>query len=150
MSNKRQPNYAPISDWLPIFTIPGMTFINLQYIDFLDDINEIKNKFGVTIHNFDDLDHYNDLEDVAALCAALDIVVSTKITVPLISAGVGTITKLANWRQSRWNNILLNPVGPFVDIFEKNTLEPWHEVFSAIAEDIMKFSFKPYNTSGNF
>ena len=79
-------------------------------------------KFGVTVHNFDDLDHYNDLEDVAALCAALDIVVSTKITVPLISAGVGTITKLANWRQSPWNNILLNPVGPLVDIFEKNTL----------------------------
>ena len=142
MSPKRLPNYAPISDWSPIFTIPGVTFINLQYTDFLDDLTEIKNEFGVTVHNFDDLDHYNDLEDVAALCAALDIVVSTKITVPLISAGVGTVTKLANWRQSSWNNILLNPVGPLVDIFEKNTLEPWHEVFSAIAEDIMKFSIK--------
>jgi tetratricopeptide (TPR) repeat protein len=150
MSNKRQLNYAHISDWLPIFTMPGMTFINLQYIDFLDDINEIKNEFGVTIHNFDDLDHYNDLEDVAALCAALDIVVSTKITVPLISAGVGTITKLANWRQSSWNNILLNPVGPLVDIFEKNTLESWHEVFSAIAEDIMTFSIKYNSKSGSF
>ena len=136
MSPKRMPNYAPISDWYPIFTIPGVTFINLQYIDFLDDITKIKNEFGVTVHNFDDLDHYNDLEDVSALCAALDMVVSTKITVPLISAGVGTITKLANWRQSPWNNILLNPDGPFVDIFEKNTFEPWHEVFSAIAESI--------------
>ena len=139
MSSKRLPNYAPISDWKPIFTIPSVTFINLQYNDFLDDLTEIKNKFGVTVHNFDDLDHYNDLEDVAALCSALDIVVSTKITVPLISAGVGTVTKLANWRQSPWNNILLNPAGPLVDIFEKNTFEPWDEVFSAIAEDIMKF-----------
>ena len=136
MSPKRMPNYAPISDWYPIFTIPGVTFINLQYIDFLDDITKIKNEFGVTVHNFDDLDHYNDLGDVSALCAALDMVVSTKITVPLISAGVGTITKLANWRQSPWNNILFNPDGPFVDIFEKNTFEPWHEVFSAIAESI--------------
>ena len=150
MSPKRLPNYASISDWLPIFTIPGMTFINLQYTDFLDDITEIKNDSGVTIHNFDDLDHYNDLEDVAALCAALDIVVSTKITVPLISAGVGTVTKLANWRQSSWNNILLNPVGPFVDIFEKNTLEPWHEVFNAIAKDIMTFSMKSNSTSRRF
>ena len=142
MSPKRMPNYAPISDWSPIFTIPGVTFINLQYIDFLDDITKIKNKFGVTVHNFDDLDHYNDLEDVSALCAALDIVVSTKITVPLISAGVGTITKLANWRQSPWNNILLNPVGPLVDIFEKNTFEAWNEVFSAIAEDIRLYMNK--------
>jgi tetratricopeptide (TPR) repeat protein len=149
MSPRRLPNYAPISDWLPIFTIPGVKFINLQYTDFLDDLTEIKKDFGVTVHNFDDLDHYNDLEDVAALCAALDIVVSTKITVPLISAGVGTVTKLANWRQSSWNNILLNPVGPLVDIFEKDTLEPWHEVFSAIAEDIMKFSIKFNSNSGS-
>ena len=150
MSARRLPNYAPISDWSPIFTIPGVKFINLQYTDFLDDLVEIKNEFGVTVHNFDDLDHYNDLEDVAALCAALDIVVSTKITVPLISAGVGTITKLANWRQSSWNNILLNPVGPLVDIFEKDTLEPWHEVFSAIAEDIMKFSIEYDSNLGGF
>ena len=34
MSPKRLPNYAPISDWSPIFTIPGVTFINLQYTDF--------------------------------------------------------------------------------------------------------------------
>ena len=136
MSPKRLPNYAPLADWSPIFTIPNVTFINLQYTDFIDDLIEIQNKFGVTVHNFDDLNHYDDLDDVAALCAALDVVVSTKITVPLISAGVGTATKLANWRQSSWNNILLNPVGPLVDIFEKNTWEPWGSVFELIAKDI--------------
>ena len=136
MSLDRLPNYAPLADWSPIFTIPNVTFINLQYTDFIDDLIEIQNKFGVTVHNFDDLNHYDDLDDVAALCAALDVVVSTKITVPLISAGVGTATKLANWRQSSWNNILLNPVGPLVDIFEKNTWEPWGSVFELIAKDI--------------
>ena len=94
---------------------------------------------GKTVHNFDDLDHYNDLEDVAALCAALDIVVSTKITVPLISAGVGTVTKLANWRQSPWNNVLLNPAGPLVEIFERNTWEPWDRIFTLIVQDILIF-----------
>lgn len=137
MSPMRQPNYAPIADWFPIFTIPGVTFINLQYTDFTDDLTEIRNKFGVTVHNFDDLNHFDDLDDVAALCAALDIVVSTKITVPLISAGVGTTTKLANWRQSSWNNILFNPVGPSIDIFERDTWEPWHKTFAAIAGDIL-------------
>ena len=132
----RRPNYASIAEWSPIFTIPGVKFINLQYVDFVDDLADIENQFGVTVHNFDDLDHYNDLNDVAALCAALDVVVSTKITVPLISAGVGTHTKLANWKQSSWSNILLNPVGPQVDIFEKNTSEPWSTVFSEIASEI--------------
>ena len=91
----------------------------------------------MTVHNFDDLDQYDNLDDVSALCAALDMVVSTKTTVPLIVAGVGTVTKLANWKQSPWNNILMNPVGPSIEIFEKNTLETWDNVFRLIADSII-------------
>ena len=138
MSPTRLPNYAPISEWSPILAIPDVTFINMQYKDFADDLTKMQDELGVTVHNFDDLDHYNDIDDVAALSAALDIVVSNKTTVPFISAGVGTPTKLANWRQSTWNNVLLNPVGPSVEIFERNTWEPWDNVFSLIAEDIFK------------
>ena len=90
------------------------------------------------MYNFEDIAHWNDLDDVAALCTALDIVVSNKITVPLISAGVGTSTKLANWKQSAWNNILLNPRGPLVHIYERNTWETWENVFGSIAEDVLK------------
>ena len=101
---------------------------------------KIQNEFGVTVHNFDDLDHYNNLADVAALSAALDVVVSVQSAVPAISAGVGTCTKLALWRQSSWNNILNSPSGPLVDKFEKNTWEPWSSVFSLIAEDIIELA----------
>ena len=75
---------------------------------------------------------------MAALCAAMDMVISNHGTVPLISGGVGTVTKLANWRQSSWNNILNNPVGPSVDIFERDTLEPWDKVFKLIAQQSSK------------
>ena len=72
--------------------------------------------------------------------------VSTKVTVPFISAGVGTVTKLANWRQSPWNNVLLNPPGPRINIFEKNTWETWEEVFRAIAGDLVTLRPKVQNT----
>ena len=75
---------------------------------------------------------------MAALCAALDLVVSNKTSVPLISAGVGTPTKLANWRQSSWNNPLLNPRGSSVDIYERDTWDSWENVFQLIKEDILK------------
>ena len=138
MSSSRLLNYAPISEWSPILKVPDVTFINLQYTDFVDDLTKIQDELGVKVHNFDELDHYNNLDDVAALCSALDMVVSTKITVTSISAGVGTSTKLVNWRQSTWNNILLNPVGPLVDIFERDTWEPWKKVFNSLAQDIFK------------
>ena len=138
MSPARLLNYAKISDLYPILQLPNLTFINLQYKDFEYDLSKIYNDFGVKVHNFEDLDHYNNLDDVAALCKALDVVISTKITVTSISAGVGTLTKLANWRQSNWNNALLNPVGPFVDIFERDSWDTWDKIFNSIAEDIKK------------
>ncbi len=138
MDKKRLPNYATISELYPVLKLPNITYINLQYTDFANDLTNIKKELGVTIHNFDDLDHFNNIDDVAALYAALDMVISIKSTIPLISAGVGTSTKLANWKQSAWNNILLNPRGPLVQIYERNTWETWDNVFSSIAEDISK------------
>ena len=146
----RLPNYASISEWSHIFSVSNVTFINLQYVDFAHDLTKIKDNFGITVHNFNDLDHYNNLDDVAALCAALDIVISTKITIPFISAGVGTTTKLANWNQSTWNNILLNPTSVSVDLFEKNTFENWENIFRFIKEDILKFRNKTKNNKGRF
>jgi lipoprotein NlpI len=138
MSPGRLPNYAPILEWSPILKIPDVTFINLQYKDFEDDLAKVKEELGVTVHNFDDLDQFNNVDDTTALCAALDMLVSNHGTAPLISGGVGTLTKLANWKQSTWNTILYNPVGPSIDIFERNTWEPWDNIFNLIKEDIFK------------
>ena len=142
MSPGRLPNYAPISEWYALLRLPNIKFINLQPKDFEEDLNKIKNELGVTVYNFDDLDHINDVDDVAALYSALDMVLSTQSFVPLISAAVGTSTKLASWRQSPWNNILHKPVGPLVDKFERDTWEPWENVFNLISEDIVKLKIE--------
>ena len=146
VSRYRLQHYPPISEWSPVFTIPDVTFINLQYKDSTDDLVKVKDEFGVTVHNFEDLDQYNNVDDVVALCAALDIVVTTKVTPMIFSSGVGTPTKIANWRQSLWNNILFNPVSSSVDMFERNTGETWGKVFSLIAEDIFKQKNKTNNS----
>ena len=136
MSSERILNYSSIEEWFPILKIPNVNFINLQNKDFEDDLIKIQDEFGVKVHNFDDIDHFDDIDDVAALCSALDMIISNKTTLPFISGGVGTSTKLANWRQSQWNNILLNPMSSSVKIYERNTWEPWDNVFNSIAKDI--------------
>ena len=138
MSHGRLPNYCKISELYPILNIPDVTFINLQYINFEYDLKKVKEDLGIIVHNFEDLDHYDDIDDVAALCSALDVIVSTKTTVPLISSGVGTLTKLANWKQSPWNNILSNPKGQYIDIYDRSTGETWDNIFHLILQDILK------------
>ena len=140
MSCKRIQNYAKLSEFYPLFKIPNVIFINLQNKDFSEELSKIENEFGILIHNFDDLDHFDNIDDVAALCAALDVVVSTKTTVPLISSSVGTLTKLANWRQSPWSNILYNPVTSSADIFERDFCETWENTFCKIAKDVSELA----------
>lgn len=143
------PNNTQITEWLPILNIPDTTFVNLQYINFECDLNKIEDKFGVKVNNFNDLDHFNDIDDVAALCAALDMVISTQTSVPIISGGVGTPTKVLNYRQSSCNNILLSPSGPSVNVFERNLWEPWDNVFNLIAEDVFNLKNNTNKHYGN-
>ena len=139
MSVERLPNYSSISEWSEILSIPNVTFINLQSKDFEDDLSKVREELGVTVHNFDDLDHWNNIDDVTALCAALDMVITPKITVIYMSAGVGTPTKVISCKQSSWNTIVNNPVGPSIDIYMRNTWEKWDNVFKLINEDVVKF-----------
>ena len=138
ISHYRSLHYPPISEWSPILKIPDVTFINLQYKDFEDDLAKVKEEVGVTVHNFDDLDQFNNVDDVTALCSALDMAVTTKVTPMIFSSAVGTPTKIANLQQSIWNTILNNPVGPLVDMYNKNTWETWDNVFDLIEKDIIK------------
>ena len=140
ISHYRSLHYPPISEWSPILKIPDVTFINLQYKDFEDDLAKVKEELGVTVHNFDDLDQFNNVDDTTALCSALDMAVTTKVTPMIFSSAVGTPTKIANLQQSIWNTILNNPVGPLVDMYNKNTWETWDNVFRLIKEDIIKLN----------
>ena len=83
---------------------------------------------------------YNDLDEVAALCQALDTCISVSTAVAAIAAGVGTPTKLLSWKQSPWNNLLLAPCGPFVDTYQRNSWETWDLSFNKLARDL-KSSF---------
>ena len=138
VSPYRLRQYPSISEWSSVLTAPNVTFINLQYSDFTDDLIDIRENLGVTVHHFEDLDQYNDVDEVAALCAALDMVVSAKATPMIFSSGVGTPTKVFYWRQSIWNSILFNPVCSSVEMFYRDTLEPWDNVFNSITESISK------------
>jgi len=142
VSRYRLRHYPSISEWSSVLEVPDVTFINLQYSDFADDLLNIKKNIGVTVHHFEELDQFNDLDDVAALCAALDMVVSTKVAPLTLSSGVGTPTKVANWRQSIWNSVLFLPVCSSIEMFHRDTWEPWDNVFNSIAESILQIKNK--------
>ncbi len=130
---KRAPNYTQLSEWEPILKTPGITFINLQCLNYEDQLAWAKDTLGIPIHNLKDIDLFDDIENIAALAKSLDMVLSVATGIAPIAAAVGTTVWQMTWRQSPWSNFLLSPRGPDVTYFNRDTGEDWGHVMNEIA-----------------
>ena len=92
MRDKRAKYFSPIDSWGGILQTPGMSFVNIQYGDCAADIVRAEEKFGVRIHQIEGLDLKDDIDGCAALCAALDIVLSAPTAAAHTAASVGAKT----------------------------------------------------------
>jgi tetratricopeptide (TPR) repeat protein len=89
---KRAKYFSPIDGWAPVLQTPGVSFINLQYGDCAEELRRAAEKFNVTVHQIDGLDLKDDIDGAAALCAALDLVLSAPTAAAATAASVGTET----------------------------------------------------------
>jgi tetratricopeptide (TPR) repeat protein len=87
---KRAKYYSPVEAWGPILKSPGVTFVNLQYGDCADELARMQEKFGVPVEVIPGLDLRDDIDGAAALCAALDLVISAPTAAAATAASVGT------------------------------------------------------------
>jgi tetratricopeptide (TPR) repeat protein len=92
MGAKRGKYYSPIESWGPVLNCPGVTFVNLQYGEMTAELQRARDKFGITIHNFDDLDLKNDLDGAAALTDACDLVISAPTAAAAMAGALGRET----------------------------------------------------------
>jgi len=86
---KRAKYFSPIDGWAPLLKTEGVSFINLQYGDCAEEIARARDRHGVTIHQIEGLDLRNDIDGTAALCAALDLVLSAPTAAAATAASVG-------------------------------------------------------------
>ncbi len=73
----------------PILRDPRVEFVNLQYGQVADQINEIKNQADVDIHQITGLDIYNDIDGLLALIDACDIVITTSNVTAHLAGSIG-------------------------------------------------------------
>jgi Flp pilus assembly protein TadD len=88
----RKALYPYLEFWQSLFAIPDVTWVNLQYGDVSDELQKAQESFGISIVNFSDVDHFNDIDTSAALMKACDIVIGPDTSTTQIAAAVGTPT----------------------------------------------------------
>lgn len=78
---ERRRHYAPLPAWGPLLSLPGISWVNLQYDDCEAELLAAEARWGITIRRWAGVDLRNDLEGVAALIACLDAVVTAPTAV---------------------------------------------------------------------
>ncbi len=92
MGAKRGKYYSPLDSWKPILSLPGVTFVNLQYGDVAPELDAVREKLGITVHNFEDLNLKDDLDGAAALTDACDLVISAPTAAAAMAGALGRET----------------------------------------------------------
>jgi len=64
-----------LKSWLPLFQLPNVQFINLQYGDVRKEIESVNKQLDRPIVNFDSIDPIAEIESQLALIANLDLVI---------------------------------------------------------------------------
>ena len=130
----RNSYYTDLTQWGEILRTPGVVFVNLQYGDCQEELEEARKSFGVEIHEAPELNLKDDLDDAAALTRALDLVIAPNTSVFAMAGAVGMPTWLLNldcdWTMLGTDRI---PWFPSVKVFRKSWGEPWEPLLTEVA-----------------
>lgn len=91
-----------LSEWGPLLRQANRCFVALQYGAIDADLAEVRQRFGVDIVEVPGLDRFRDLDGLAALAAACDVVVTISNVTANIAGALGLPTLLLLGRGSLW------------------------------------------------
>ncbi len=128
-----------LADFAPLFQIPGVRFVDLQYGDTTVERAAVQASLGAAPHHVDNLDLYDDIDGAAALAAACDFVISVSSVTAHLAAAVGRPTwvlvpagagKLWYWMQGQDHT----PWYPGARIFRQERPGDWAEVIKRLTD----------------
>jgi tetratricopeptide (TPR) repeat protein len=141
LNAERARQFSPFEAWRPVLETPGVTFVNLQYGDCDEEIAYAKEAFGVDIWQPPGIDLKQDLDDVTALCSAVDLIIGFSNATTNLAGAAGApiwlLTAPAVWTLLGTDYY---PWYPQARVFSPKTLGEWQpamvEVAQALAEEV--------------
>ena len=127
--------------WVPIWQAAGAEscFVDLQYGDTAAERGAVP----MPLAHVDGLDLHDDIDGLAALIAACDLVVTVSNTTAHLAGALGVPTwvmvpggngKLWYWAASQTHT----PWYPAVKVFRQNAIGAWDDVIAQVAREIAK------------
>lgn len=140
--DSRHRYFSPFAAWAPVLATPGVSFVNLQYGDCAEELAAAKRDLGVEIWSPPGIDLKQDLDEVAALCCAMDLVVGFSNATLNIAAACGVpnflISTPGAW--PRLGQTETYPWYPRTRLFLPPSFGAWEPVMADVAEALAGFA----------
>jgi tetratricopeptide (TPR) repeat protein len=137
-ASARQKRSTTLEAWLPVLAVEGAEFVSLQYGEVRDELAAFERHANRSIHRWDDFNPTYDLDDLAALSATLDLVISIDNSTVHLASAVGAplwvlLPRAADWR---WlTNCIDSPWYPSAELFRPQAAaDDWSEMFERVRE----------------
>lgn len=133
----------PIEALAPLFAIPGLRFVDLQYGDWRDARAAFERATGKRLIHDDTIDPLGDLDPFAAQVATMDLVVSISSTAVHMAGALGVpawvmLPTMPMWRWG-WDRDD-SPWYPSVRLFRQRQSGDWTDVVARIKPKLIEFA----------
>ena len=121
----------------------NICFLNLQYGDTKDEINKIKKKYNIDIFDLEEVDKFNNIDDLASLINACDMVVSIENITSVLAGALGINSKILLKLNCLWyngNNELESYWFTNQSLFRQTLRGEWEKALRQIKNEIKNFT----------
>jgi tetratricopeptide (TPR) repeat protein len=131
-----------LADWVEILRVPGTRFVDLQYGNTGAD-RAAAGRAGLEVTHLDDLDLDSDIDGLAALCAACDLVITTSNVTAHVAGALGKpVWLLAPGGRGRiwywFHGRNDSPWYPSMRIYSQARPGSWREPVADVARDLTR------------
>lgn len=130
-----------LRDLQPLLQVPGVRFIDLQYGETDAEREEVRKSLGIDVQRLPDIDAFHDMDGLAALIRACDLIVTTSNTTAHLAGAVGAPTLLmvpfASGRHWYWHEERTDsPWYPSMRLFRQHAVGDWSDVIGQMARAV--------------
>jgi tetratricopeptide (TPR) repeat protein len=148
LQGERRRHYAPLAAWHEVLSTPGVQWVNVQYALEPGELETVERQLGLQFWRPPGLDLRHDLDDLAALCCALDLTIGCANATTNLAGACGAALWLVlgpgGWPQLGSARYPWYPQARVFALtrFARDGAEPWGPVLSSTAQ-ALKAEFNP-------
>lgn len=139
----RQKSLALEQMLLPL-ALPHLHFVDLQYGDTAAERLALKQAHGIEVQHLDELDNFHDLDGLAALIQAVDIVITISNSTAHLAGALGkpTLLLLPSGKGQLWYWTEVDsriPWYPSIEVFRQDKVGDWEFALQSLQRRLTSF-----------